>query len=266
MAELTETVAEVAEGVANNAITVAEVSRSISGRDFSMGFVSGGFLSGLVTWLWSRKHYELKFNKIAMEEIAEMREHYRAKAAVVSEKPSPEEIVEREGYIPPERGGLNVKPSVPMPQPPKSRLVPSSELEEESKPKTKAESILQQKNVFDPEWNQEFEISQRTPDQPYVIHREEFAEINGYTGVTLTYYEGDDVLVDEDNRPVENKSVLVGDDNLSRFKFGHGSGDPHLVFIRNDSLHVDIEVIRSEQKWAEVMQGFRNSNRTYGPE
>lgn len=253
MAELTEVVAEVAEGVAGDALTVAAVSRSISGRDFSLGFVSGGISSGLVVFLWARKHYESKFNKIAMEEIAEMREHYRKKASVASEKVSLEEIVAEQGYTEPRREGLvNTPPLAPKPN------------LEQMKPKTKAEEIIQQKNVFDSEWNQEFEISQRIPDRPYIIHRDEVGEIDGYTGVTLMYYEGDNVLVDEDNKPVENKSVLVGDDNLSRF--GHGSGDSNLLFIRNNSLQVDIEVIRSEQSWAEVIQGFRNSNRTYGPE
>jgi len=41
MAELTEAVAEVAESVAEDALTMANISRSISGRDIGIGFVLG---------------------------------------------------------------------------------------------------------------------------------------------------------------------------------------------------------------------------------
>jgi hypothetical protein len=37
----------------------------------------------------------------------------------------------------------------------------------------------------------------RSPDIPYVIHYDERDEMEDYQEVTLTYYDGDDVLCDE---------------------------------------------------------------------
>jgi len=247
MAELTEAVADVAEEVADKSLLVADVSRSLSGRDFGLGFVSGSVLSGTIVFWRCRKFFETKYDKIAAQEIAEMRDHYRAKKATVhapavvvpDNKPKLEEIIEERGYAPPPPGSPNV--SLPQVSPEPEKLTAVEKLERQ---------VDIEKTVG--EWNYDFEVSRRTPDTPYVIHEDEFAD-KDYTGVTLTYYEEDHVLADELNKPVENKERLIGVDTLSRF--GHGSNTPNVVHIRNDKLSIDVEVIKVEGSYSNALLG-----------
>lgn len=96
-------------------------------------------------------------------------------------------------------------------------------------------------NVFDKdEWDYEAEVAKRTDQEPYVLHQEEFhSDEKGYSQTTLTYYAGDDILVDQDNTPVYNYSTILGP-----LLFGHGSGDESVVYIRNDKLRAEYEVVR----------------------
>jgi len=248
MAELTEAVAEVAETVAENAMDVAQVSRSLSGRDLGIGFGLGVTLGSATTFFFVRRWLESKYNKIVEEEIDAMRDHFRskveerAKSVVVEvhaeEKPDLERIVQERGYVPPPPGDMNIAQEVS---------------------KQTAEEIVEiVKNVFDETWDYEAELAARSSDKPYVIHVDEFKE-GDYISVSLTYFEGDDILCDEHNKPVDNKELLVGEDNLS--KFGHGSKDPHIVYIRNDKLSLDMELIKSEGSFVEEIHGLKHSDR-----
>lgn len=94
-------------------------------------------------------------------------------------------------------------------------------------------------------WDIDEEIKNRSPHRPYVIHQEEFfaeeMDSEDFIQVTLTYYSADDVLVDEEEKPLYNRVELVGD---CLEKFGHGSGDPNCVYVRNIERRVEYEVLR----------------------
>lgn len=87
--------------------------------------------------------------------------------------------------------------------------------------------------------------------KPYVIPFEEFCE-GGYTNdkTTLTYYETDDVLVDEGEELIDNVEEMVGVANLSRF--GEESGDPNVVYVRNASLWNDYEIVKVEGRFSDL--------------
>jgi hypothetical protein len=107
----------------------------------------------------------------------------------------------------------------------------------------------------DPNWNYEAEIRNRTEEAPYVISHDEFmASEKDYSQSVLTYYESDDVLADEQDKPVENTDRVVGDYNLQRF--GHGSKDNNVVYIRNEVLEHEFEVIRNRGSYVEQVLGF----------
>lgn len=92
------------------------------------------------------------------------------------------------------------------------------------------------------DWDYEAELSTRTPTAPYILHRDEFfGEEMGYDQDTWTYYEGDDILVDETDTPVYNYQ-----ENTGPLRWGHGSGDPNVVYIRNEDLKAEYEVVRNE--------------------
>ena len=105
----------------------------------------------------------------------------------------------------------------------------------------------------------EEEIKHRTSEFPYVISREEFFENDGDNEqVSITYYAGDDVLVDERDEPIPDADSTVGDENLLRF--GEGSGDRHIVYIRNETLNLDFEVAMSVNKYTEEVLGLTESS------
>lgn len=98
-------------------------------------------------------------------------------------------------------------------------------------------------NVFagnDSQWNMEDELAIRTADKPYVIHLEEWvADEAGYEQETVTYYAGDDIMANEADVPIYGFEQMMGE-----LKFGHGSKDPSVVYIRNEALEHEWEVIR----------------------
>lgn len=81
-------------------------------------------------------------------------------------------------------------------------------------------------------------------DAPYVISRDVFAE-NEYdnTQVSWTFFNKDNALVDEDGDEVDAVEDFVGNDNLGCFGTG-GSMDKNVVFVRNNRLQMDFEIIR----------------------
>lgn len=91
----------------------------------------------------------------------------------------------------------------------------------------------------DDDWNYEQELATRTDARPYIIHKDEFyGEERGYTQTTLTYYAGDNIMVDEEESPVYNHDDVVG-----ALIFGHGSGDPNVVYIRNTLRKAEYEIL-----------------------
>ncbi len=72
--------------------------------------------------------------------------------------------------------------------------------------------------------------------------------------VSLTYFDGDDVLVDDRDQPVPDPDDSIGEDHLGRF--GVGSKDNNIVYVRNDRLELDFEILRSNGKYAQEVLGF----------
>lgn len=117
------------------------------------------------------------------------------------------------------------------------------DLAEEYEP-TEEEDALLHKNIFDDHGasdEDDLDRSSRSSDKPYIISNEEFedAELE-YTQNTLTYYQGDAVLTDEHDQPVPINTVI----HESNLQFGNASGDKNVVYIRNDKLEVDFEVVQ----------------------
>lgn len=114
-------------------------------------------------------------------------------------------------------------------------------------------------NIFDRRGlvsEEELDRSQRNNGRPYILSQEEFmqGDFEQRSQTTLTYYEGDHVLADEREQPIDNINRVVGEENL---KFGHASGDANIVYIRNEYLDVDFEVLRSTGSYSqEVLGGY----------
>jgi hypothetical protein len=91
----------------------------------------------------------------------------------------------------------------------------------------------------DDDWDYDEEVAARSPEHPYIIHRDEYMSNEmDYVQSTLTYYKGDNILCDDLDVPVYQPEKIVGP-----LRFGHGSQDPHIVYIRNEELEGEYEVL-----------------------
>jgi hypothetical protein len=242
----TGTLAEtVVEEVASNLEEAAEVTRRINPR--SIGLVLGGVGIGVAVgfffgYRYNREKIRAEAFAKSEEEVEKIRELYRDRAkVVVPEKPSVEQVVEERGYLDPER-------ERPLPTP-----VPFV-----SEPDTTEPPIVVDPDRQVPEfiWNYPHELARRSPDRPYVIHQEEFQEEGSqFNHVTYTYFAEDGfVMNDEDQQLFTDVDARVGLHNLVRF--GHGTDDPDIVFIRNHELNIEIELARTYNSYQRDIEGL----------
>lgn len=93
------------------------------------------------------------------------------------------------------------------------------------------------------------EVNPVDKEKPYVIPPEEFGEIDEYEQISLTYYE-DGYLTDDQDELIEDVEGIVGEESLSHF----GEYEDDSVFVRNDRLQCDYEILRDERSLKEVME------------
>lgn len=87
-------------------------------------------------------------------------------------------------------------------------------------------------------------------NKPYVIRPEEFGEQDGYETVSLTYF-SDKVLTDEDNVPIDDPEDIVGSDFAEHF----GEYEDDSVFIRNDEMESDYEILLDLRNYFDIIKG-----------
>ncbi len=227
-----EEIEEVVENVPQNTALVA------------VGAGLGGLLVGAaVSHILTKRHLQTQYQQFADEEIRLMREEYfEAKEIVQVTKPELDDILVENGYKPAE-GKITV---------------------EEATPEGIADAV--NRNVFEeeepseaelgrPVWDYPTEYRKRSEASPYVLHHDEFVQNErDYMQSTLTYYAGDDVLTDERDTIIDDRDELVGLENLDRF--GEGSEDPEIVYVRNPVREIDLEIVRSDGTYAKEVHGL----------
>lgn len=87
--------------------------------------------------------------------------------------------------------------------------------------------------------------------KPYVIAPEQFQEYDDYTVISLTYFE-DGVLTDENFEIMKGEDVenSVGSESLTHF----GEYEDDSVYVRNERLKVDYEILKDQRTYAEVVK------------
>lgn len=266
-----EATAEVAEVVSEESADVAVATRALSSREG--GLIIGGVCVGVALgvaggYFFLNKRLHTRYEELLNESTQEMRELYYAKMRALDgteekAKHKAEEIASREGYSRRDSDGgpvpyhkVSETPEVEAPEVDEPVVV--NNLEEN---RVEGDDLL----ALNADWDYEKELKSRDPNAPYVIHRDEYDE--GPHGDKmhekhhLTYFAGDDVLSDERDKVLDDKDGVVGIENLARF--GQGSGDPDTVYIRNESLEVDIELTRSDGNYAEQVHGFKEDEITH---
>lgn len=172
-------------------------------------FAAGAAIGSAVTW----KLVKDKYARVAMEEIAEMREYY-AKCVRSDDEATAEE---------PEESPIEKVPEFPE----QDRVDYANLANVYATNKEGGPAIVQ---------------------KPEVITPAEFGEY-GYPTSSLTYY-ADGVLEDEyfDVIPYEDIDNLIGLESLTHF----GEFEDDSVFVRNDRLETDFEILRDPRNYADV--------------
>lgn len=96
----------------------------------------------------------------------------------------------------------------------------------------------------------------RAAHKPYLISHEEFHNTETeWDKMSIMYYEEDDVLTDEKDKPVDDIEYLIGEKHLDFFGLRSG-GDKNQVFIRNPQISSDFEVTRHAGSYTETVLGI----------
>lgn len=84
-------------------------------------------------------------------------------------------------------------------------------------------------------------------DPPYVITPEEFSEFEDYSTISL-YFFRDQILTDDDYELLEDVDDVIGFESLNHF----GEYEDDAVYVRNDRLKTDYEILRDERTYQEA--------------
>lgn len=121
-------------------------------------------------------------------------------------------------------------------------------------PQPEVEVVAEVRSIFVgnlSHWDDEAELAARNPEEPYVLTLQEFmADESSYRQSTVTYYAGDDIMADESDTPIYGYAKLMGE-----LKFGHGSNDRNVCYIRNDVAHQEWEVLLHQGRFEEEILG-----------
>lgn len=86
---------------------------------------------------------------------------------------------------------------------------------------------------------------------PRVISPDEFGDRDGYDEVSLTYY-SDGTVTDDNDRAMDEDEIeeTIGKDSLTHF----GEYEDDSVFVRNDRLKADYEILMDQRTYADVLR------------
>ena len=180
-------------------------------------FIGGAVTGSLVSWYFTKKKYET----LAENEIAKMREGYRKKNKELAErariKPNISEVVKDRVTISQENADLAEK---------EENLI--AKYAEESEP-TGEENISPNDDIIE------------------FIDDGEFASMNGYEKINLVLYE-DDVLANEMSDDIVLVEDTVGQQAIDDFKHYN----PEAFYVRNNQLMTEYEITRDHRTYEEV--------------
>lgn len=95
----------------------------------------------------------------------------------------------------------------------------------------------------------------RDPHRPYVITEAEFRiDHPEHEKLSISYYQGDDTMADENDQYIPDPDGTVGLENLQFF--GLASGDERLLHIRNERVGADFEVTLNDGSYSREVLGF----------
>lgn len=207
-------------------------------------------LGATAGFFFAQKKLETKYEAIAQKEIAEAKKFYSLRYKK-DEYATPESAVESRLKTDADVALQNYKGNATRTERNEAvSAIDATNIFLNNIPDTPVAKLLAGKN-----FNYEEEIKHRSADAPYIITKDEFFnEESGFDQVTVTYFDEDGVLIDDKDEVIPDVNLTIGEDNLAQF--GHGSEDPNIVYIHNDKLTLEFEVILSKGKYTEQILGY----------
>lgn len=222
--------------------------------------LAGAAVGATASFVVVKKILEKKYEQELIDEMAKAREHYEKRSAAV--------IVNHEQPFatPDEAVAALIQPyqdtPVGDPRPNVSEVIKEIQAADrnvfEDEPPVDEYDTGTDAAWAIPDFVYEEEVKKRSSLAPYIITDEEFNESDEHEKFSLTYYEGDKVLADDHDEPVDDIEGSVGRENLLRF--GHGSNDSRIVYVRNEKRKVDFEIAQHDGSFAEII-GLEEFNR-----
>lgn len=179
-------------------------------------FATGAAIGSLVTWKFLKKKYE----KIARDSIDEVVDRLLKKQEVT---------------IDPDQVKMNLDEVIVD----EEEFVPTPE---------ELEQYANYAKRYGDHPDEKKETEEVVPvDGPYVISPEMFGENSEYETISLTYY-ADGVLTDEWDNVIDDVEDMIGANSLNTF----GDYEPDSVFVRDDEIKTDYEILADERAFADV--------------
>ena len=211
---------------------------------FTLGGVTAGAVGG---YFYAMKSLERKYAEIAEEEIASVKDTY--------------ELLTKKGKYKDDRAATDAYLARLDELQYRSQqgdfLEDVEDVEAEEEDEEEVEPLSAQPIIVKKEVNVMEEP--RDPKVPYLIHVDEFMnEREDHEKLTINYYVEDDTLADERDEIIPDVEGTVGTKNLDRW--GDGSDSIYSVYVRNERLSCDFEVLREDTSYAKMMLGEKWEN------
>lgn len=199
-------------------------------------FAAGAVIGSLVAWKLTKTKYE----KIMIEEEQSLREYYNKKVKIIEDTATDlhDSYQHREDEL-------------------RKNLEEKNDKEQETVQDT---NEVDNKVFFDryteilngytsslEEQHLNENTNENTNDKPYVVSPDEFGDADDYDIITLNYY-ADGVVADDWNDPIEDIGATIGEDFASHY----GEYEEDVVYVRNDRLKVEYEILRSNQRYEDM--------------
>lgn len=193
---------------------------------------AGIFAAGLgIGFFAGKKFYQEKYRKMADEDIASVNEMTtrrinEMKQAIMDVDAEEEENVEI------------------------STIEDIEDISDEEL-KTNERIVMQYNKAVKKEGEVESIRQKPTKAMIYVISEEEYMEEGDYDKVSLEYFEGDKVLADDRDIPVDDPDSIIGEGTLDDFVIS----DDAEMYVRNDNISIDYELTKSEGSYRDYIEG-----------
>ena len=196
-------------------------------------FAVGAAIGSAVTW----KFLKTKYERLAQEEIESVKEAFNDQLTNLQEQVDEYSTVDKvEEWLDRAKGQ-------------RINWSELEDIEEETEESEEPDDDMSEYERLIDIYTNEKGGAEDMEVRPYVISPSDFGEMDGYRQFSLTYYE-DGVLEDDEYNIINENEIaeLIGSDSL--FTFGEYEDDS--VFVRNERLRADFEILKDYRTYADA--------------